>query len=95
MNPAAVLLGFVLGSAAAITFSLTGVAIIFLLLRSEHARLAGEIGPLLIHLAIFTVLTVVAALSFYGEIKQAGWRRPSQAGLALALAAIVAFYWPG
>jgi hypothetical protein len=94
MNPAAVLLGFVLGSTAAITFSLTGVAIILLLLRSEHARLAGELGPLLLHLAIFTALTAVAALSFYGEIKQAGWRRVSQAGLAAALAVVVVFYWP-
>lgn len=95
MNPAAVLLGFVLGSAAAITFSLIGVSIIFLLLRSEHTRLAGEIAPLLVHLAIFTVLTVIAALSFYGEIKQTGWRRASQAGLAATLVAVVVFYWPG
>ena len=94
MRPGVVLLGFVLGSAGAITFSLTGVAIIFLLLQSEHPRFAGEIRPLLLHLAIFIFVTAAAALSFYAEIRRWAWRWASKALLATTLLGVVAFYWP-
>ena len=94
MRPAFVLLGFVLGSAAAITFSLTGVMIIFLLLRTEHPRLDAEVAPLATHLALFAILTALAGLSFYAEGKRPPWRGASLAGLALALAGTIAFYWP-
>jgi uncharacterized membrane protein len=92
MRPAFVLLGFVLGSAAAITFSLTGVVIVFLVLAPEHPRLAAEIRPLMTHLALFIILTMSAGSSFYAEIKRPAWRALSLAGLAAALVGIVAFY---
>jgi hypothetical protein len=94
MRPAFVLLGFVFGSAAAITFSLSGVLVIFLLLQSEHPRFATEIGPLMTHLAVFCLLTAVAGLSFYAELKRPVWRMACLAGLAATLAAVGAFYWP-
>ena len=43
MRPAVVVLGFVLGSAVAITFALAGTAIVFVILRSEYPRLDGEL----------------------------------------------------
>jgi hypothetical protein len=92
MRPAVVLLGFVLGSAAAITFALAGTAIVFLVLRGEHPRLDAEIGELLFNVALFGVLTVAAGASFVGEIRQRHWRRASLAALAAVLAAIAAYH---
>jgi uncharacterized transporter YbjL len=92
MRPAFVLLGFVLGTAAAITFSLIGVTIVFLVLAPEHPRLTAEIRPLMTHLALFIVLTMSAGSSFYAEIKRPAWRALSLASLAIALVGIVAFY---
>jgi len=94
MRPALVLVGFVLGSAAGITFSLFGVLVVYLVLRSEHARFAAEIGPLLTHLTLFTMLTSVAAVTFYAEVRHFAWRTTSRAVLAGVLASVVAFYWP-
>jgi hypothetical protein len=88
------LIGFVLGSAAAITFSLGGVAIVFLYLRSDYPRLEGEVQPLLVHLAIFSGLTVAAGLSFYAELTRPPWRIPAAVGLVAGLVAVTAFYWP-
>jgi uncharacterized membrane protein len=92
MRPAVVLLGFVLGSAAAITFALAGTAIVFLVLRGEHPRLDAEIGEVLFNVALFGVLTVAAGASFVGEIRQRHWRRASLAALAAVLAAIAAYH---
>lgn len=94
MRPSVVLLGFVLGSSVAISFSLTGVAIVFAILRSDYPRLDSEIGALLTHLAIFLVLTAVAGLSFWGALRERRWRWAAFGGLALMLVGIGAFYWP-
>jgi hypothetical protein len=94
MKPSVMLIGFVLGSAAAITFSLSGVAIVFLYLRPDYPRLEGEIQPLLLHLGIFSGLTVLAGLSFYAELKRPPWRMAAAVGLGLGLIAVTAFYWP-
>ena len=88
------LVGFVLGSAAGITFSLFGVLIVYLVLRSEHERFAAEIGPLVTHLTLFTALTSVAALTFYAEVRRFPWRTAAHVVLAGVLASVVAFYWP-
>jgi hypothetical protein len=95
MRPAVVILGFVLGSAAAITFALVGTGIVFITLRSEHPRLESELGPLLISIGLFSSLTVAAAGSFYGELTGRGWRRAAQAALLVTLAAVAAYHaWP-
>lgn len=89
------MLGFVLGSAAAITFALGGVTIVFALLRAEHPRLQTELPSLLLSLGMFTVLTAVAAASFYGQLRTATWRKFAVGILLLGLAAIGWFHWPG
>jgi len=91
MRPAVVVLGFVLGSAAAITFALAGTTIVFVALRSEYPQLADELRPLLTSVGLFSLLTAAAAASFYGEINMLRWRRLAQTAL-LALLAIVAVY---
>lgn len=94
MRPFLVLLGLVLGSAASIAFSLLAVAIVFAVLHPRYPRLEAELQPLLVSLGIFLVLTSVAALSFYGELKARAWRHASALALAILIAAIGRFYWP-
>jgi hypothetical protein len=94
MRPFLVLLGFVLGSSASITFALGASALIFLTLRAEHARLADEIEPLLVNLGIFVGLTAIAAISFYAELKGARWRIGAAALLGAAVFGVGVYYWP-
>jgi hypothetical protein len=95
MRPAVVVLGFLLGSAVAITFALLGTAIVFALLRSEYPRLDDELEPLLTSVGLFSLLTAAAGSSFYGEIKGCRWRRSAFAALLVMLAAVAAYYgWP-
>ena len=91
MRPTVVILGFVLGSAAAITFALAGTVIVFALLRSEYPRLDAEIGPLLANAVLFLLLTLAAAASFYGELKQRAWRRVAELGLVSMLIAVTVY----
>jgi hypothetical protein len=84
-----------MGSAAAITFALAGTTIVFFALRAEYPRLGNELRPLLISLALFALLTAAAASSFYGELRERGWRRVALAGLVAMLAAVAAYHaWP-
>ncbi len=95
MRPAVVVLGFVLGSAAAITFALAGTAIVFVVLRAEHPRLESELGPLLVSLGLFALLSAAAGGSFYAEIKQRAWRGPVLGALAVMLLVVAAYHaWP-
>ena len=95
MRPAVVVLGFVLGSAAAITFALAGTMIVFVTLRSEYPRLEGELRPLLVSLALFSLLTLAAGSSFYGVLKERPWRRAALTALVATLAAVAAYHaWP-
>ena len=92
MRPAVVILGFIMGSAAAITFALAGTAIVFTFLRSEYPRLDGELPSLLLNVALFGLLTTAAASSFYGEIKHRSWRYAAWGVMLLALAAVTAYH---
>ena len=95
MRPAVVVLGFVLGSAAAITFALAGTTIVFLALGSEYPQLEGELRPLLISVGLFSLLTVAAGTSFYGELRERRWRRAALALLFVMLVAVAAYFaWP-
>jgi hypothetical protein len=88
-------LGFVLGSAAAITFALAGTMIVFVALRSEYPHLDGELRPLLTSLGLFSLLTAAAGSSFYGELKERRWRRGALAALLAMLVAVAAYHaWP-
>lgn len=92
MRPAVVVLGFVLGSAAAITFALGGTAIVFLVLREAHPRLDGELGELLINVGLFLLLTAAAAFSFLGELKGLPCRRRALLALGGVAAAIASYH---
>jgi hypothetical protein len=94
MKPSVILLGFVLGSAASILFSLVGVAVIFLVLGPSYPRIQAETGSLYVGLGFFTALTVFAALSFYGVLKHRPWRAAALAPLAVVLGVIGWYYWP-
>jgi hypothetical protein len=95
MRPAVVVLGFILGSAAAITFALMGTLVVFIVLRSEYPQLEGELNPLLISGGLFSLLTIAAGSSFYGEIKQRGWRRLAWLVLFVVLAVVAVYHaWP-
>jgi hypothetical protein len=95
MRPAVVVLGFVLGSAAAITFALAGTMIVFVVLRSEYPRLEGELRPLLISVGLFSLLTAAAGSSFYGELRERRWRRGALAALFVVLVVVAVYFaWP-
>ena len=94
MRPSVALLGFVLGSAAAITFGLAGVAVVFVLLKKDYPRLAVELPALLANLAAFMALTAVAALSFYGQIRRHRWRHVAIGALLLGIGALAWMHRP-
>jgi hypothetical protein len=94
MRPGVVLVGFVLGSAAGIAFSLFGVLVIYMVLREEQPRIAAELGSLVTHLTLFAGLTVVAAVTFYAELRQLSWRAAYRVVLVGALVGLAASYWP-
>jgi hypothetical protein len=95
MRPTVVILGFVLGSAAAITFALAGTTIVFFALRAEYPRLQEELRPLLISAGLFSLLTAAAGSSFYGEIRERRWRRVALAALLVMLVVVAAYHaWP-
>ena len=90
----AVLIGIIMGSAVALTVSLTMSAIVFMLLPEYSARLASERLPLLRALLWAWSLTGVAATSFIGELRGRRWRYGAQVLLAAMLAALGWLYWP-
>ncbi len=95
MRPAVVVLGFIFGSAAAITFALVGTTVVFFVLRSEYPRLEDELVPLLTSGGLFGLLTTVAGSTFYGELKERRWRGPGWLALLVVLAIVAAYYaWP-
>jgi hypothetical protein len=94
MRPMAVLVGIIMGSAIALTASLTMSAIVFLLLPEYWARLASERWPLIKGLLWAWSLTAVASASFIGELRGRKWRFGTQAVLAAMLTALGWTYWP-
>jgi hypothetical protein len=94
MRPLAVLVGILMGTAAAISLGLSMVWVVYLILGSEYAQLRAEREPLLQAVALFIPLTALAALSFVGQVRHAPWRHWPLAGIALWLALLVWVYWP-
>jgi uncharacterized membrane protein len=95
MRPAVVVLGFILGSAAAITFALVGTTVVFVVLRPRYPELESELLPLLISGGLFSLLTIAAGSSFYGEIKRRAWRRMAWLVLLVMLAVVALYHaWP-
>ncbi len=94
MRPLTALNAIILGSAAAITFGLTAVLIIYLILQGRHPQLAQEIGPLARSAGQFASLTVVSGVSFMATLRRLRWRWFAQAAMWLGVLVIGALYWP-
>ncbi len=94
MRPLSAVTLIVLGSSFAITFSLTAVIIVVLVLGDEYPRLQQEFEPLLASLLVFLGMTAVAAASFYTLIRNHAARYWLQAAMWLALLGVGYYYWP-
>ena len=94
MRPFTVLIGIVLGSAASITFGLTTVLIVFLVLRPQHPELLSELPQVVTSLATFAVLTAASAGSFLGEVKTKRWRAWAHLATGICLCGAILLYWP-
>jgi hypothetical protein len=94
VRPFAVLNAILFGSAAAITFGLGGVIVIFLVLRGRHPEMLSEFASLLRSGAVFALMAAASGTSLYATLKQLKRRHTAQAAMWLCLAALVALYWP-
>lgn len=94
MRPLAVLNAILFGSAAAITFGLCAVLIIYLVLLGRHPQLGEELIPLLRSSGMFAALSVASGLSLYGTLKRLNWRWTAQLAMWITLGLTIAFYWP-
>jgi hypothetical protein len=94
MRPMAVLIGIIMGSAVALSVSLSMSAIVFLLLPEYSVRLAPERWPLLKGLLWSWSLATLGGVSFVGELKHWRWRYASEAALGAMLVALGYIYWP-
>lgn len=94
MRPLSAVTLIILGSCFAITFSLTAVIIVVLVLGDEYPRLKGEFDPLLGSLFVFLGMTVISAFSFYTLAKNHALRYWAQAAMWLGLLGTGLYYWP-
>jgi hypothetical protein len=94
MQPIAVITGIFLGSAFAIASGLGVVLFIYWLLMDDYPRLQSEMPILLESCAIFTVLTVICAVSFLGVLKLRPWRWLAQLAMWAGILGIAYYYWP-
>ncbi|HYO23850.1 MAG TPA: hypothetical protein VEQ85_02780 [Lacipirellulaceae bacterium] len=93
MRPLAVLNAIIFGSAAAITFGLLGVVVIFLVLKGSNPAMNGEFPALLLSSALFAVLAAVSGASLWALLKTLKWRWWAQGAMWAALAGIALLYW--
>ena len=94
MRPLTVITGILLGSCASIAISLTMVLVVFLFLGDDYPRLQHEFRPLLVSLLIFSVMTILAAGSFYSLVRTLHWRYWAQGFMWTGLAVTVWYYLP-
>ncbi len=92
MRPLTVLIGIVLGSAAATAFGLAATLVVFLVLADETPQFRDELPMLARYLAIFVGLTALAGLSFIGQVHARPWRRRAQGALWAAIALLAGLY---
>ena len=93
-RPSTVLLGIIMGTLSAVAFGLLVVGFVFWVLSDEEPRLAAEVGGLVISTLIFVVLSVAAALSFFGSLRQTAWRHFAMLCLWGGLVLAGRYYWP-
>ena len=94
MRPLALLLGIVMGSTFSIALCLAMTGAVFLLMPEDSSRIAVERAPLAKAFILSSVLTAVAAFSFYGELRDRRWRIGVHAGLLVLMAVTAWMYWP-
>lgn len=94
MRPLSVVTLIILGSSFAITFSLSAVIFVVLVLGDEYPRLQREFDALITSLLLFIGMTAIAAASFYALIKNHAARYWLNAGMWLALIGVGYYYWP-
>ena len=94
MQPLTVILGIVLGSVFSIAFCLALVWVIFGLRQGEDSRYATDLPLLAEATVLFSLVTILSALSFVGSIRESPWRWWPMLGLALGLTGIGFYYWP-
>ena len=93
MQPLTILIGVVLGSAAATTFALGATLVVFLVLAGEHPQFKAELPLLAVYALIFGILTALAAISFMAELKRRRWRVWAQLLMWSSLAGVAVLYW--
>jgi hypothetical protein len=94
MRPLAVLNAILFGSAAAITFGLGGVLVIFLVLQGEYPQMRAEFPVLVRSSALFALLATVSGASLLGLLQGRRWRWLAHTATWLVVAGIAAIYWP-
>jgi cyanate permease len=94
MRPFAVLNAIIFGSAAAITFGLGGVIVIFLVLKDRHPELLGEFTTLLQGAGMFALLALASGTSLLATLKRRAWRHAAQGLMWLCVGALAFLYWP-
>jgi hypothetical protein len=94
MRPFAVLNAILFGSAAAITFGLGGVLIIFLVLKGKHPDMIGEFGALVQSAGVFAAMAAASGASLFATLKGRSWRHFAQGAMWLCLLALIMLYWP-
>jgi hypothetical protein len=94
MRPLAVLNAIVFGSAAAITFGLGGVLVIFLVLKGSYPEMNSEFPALLRSSGVFALLACVSGLSLLAVLKGLKWRWVAQIAMWLVVLGIGTLYWP-
>ncbi|NND53545.1 MAG: hypothetical protein HKN56_01060 [Gammaproteobacteria bacterium] len=93
-RPFTVLLGIILGTLFAIFFCTCIVASVFWFLQDESPRFTSELEGLGEIVRIFLVLTLFAAGSFIGSLRNSYWRYPAMLGLWVGLGLTGYYYWP-
>lgn len=83
-----------MGSAVSIAVGLIMTLIIFFALPEHADRLAEEFAPLSRALGLTLILSAVAALSFYGELRLRTWRPWAHLALVGWMGALGAMVWP-
>lgn len=92
MRPLAVLNAILFGSAAAITFGLFGVLVVFLILGGRYPEMRAELPALWRSGALFAALAVVSGASLFSVLKGLRWRWVAQIATWLLVAGITLFY---
>ena len=94
MGPLTVLTAIVLGSVVAITFGLTSVLVVFLIIGSESGEVATEIARLPFYCVMFVALSGVAGTAMYSLLKSRPWRWRAQWAMwgSVVLAGLVVWW---